>query len=80
MKIVAPFAALFILFTLFVFTAPQSASPYQEVMARAEQLYAEASYQRAHDLYRQAGESDLTASEARWIWCPDDNGSRANSL
>ena len=45
MKTVAPFAAL-ILFTLIVFSAPQSASPYQEVKAQAEQLYAEGSYQR----------------------------------
>jgi hypothetical protein len=36
MKIVASFAALFILFTLFVFSAPQSTSPYQEVKAQAE--------------------------------------------
>ena len=67
MKTVAPFAALFILFTLIVFSAPQSASPYQEVKAQAEQLYAEGSYQRAHALFRQAGELDLPASEARWI-------------
>ncbi|MCH8819973.1 MAG: alpha-2-macroglobulin, partial [Acidobacteria bacterium] len=67
MKTVVPFAALLILFTLFVISAPQSATPYQEVKTQAEQFYAEGSYQRAHELYRQTKDLDLPASEARWI-------------
>ncbi|MEE8350413.1 MAG: alpha-2-macroglobulin family protein [Acidobacteriota bacterium] len=67
MKTAAPLATLLILGTLIVFGAPQSAAPYPEVKAQAERLYAEGSYQRAHELYRQARDLDLPASEARWI-------------
>ena len=71
MKTLASFLSLFTLFTLcalFALSSPQSSTPaYEELKEQAEQLYAEGSYRRAHELYVQAKELALPASEALWV-------------
>ena len=53
---------------------PLSAAPasptgaaFEELKKQAEQLYAEHSYAKAHDLYQQAKTLELKASDARWV-------------
>ncbi|MDA2933004.1 hypothetical protein MYX82_01535 [Acidobacteria bacterium AH-259-D05] len=71
MKTLASFLSLFTLctlFALFALSSPQSSTPaYQELKEQAEQLYAEGSYRRAHELYLRAKELALPASEALWV-------------
>ncbi len=40
---------------------------YEQLKAEAERLYAEHSYARAHELYKQAESLTLPSSEARWV-------------
>lgn len=46
---------------------PAGQDEYQRIKERAEALYAEGSYRRALDLYKQAESLDLAEDDARWV-------------
>lgn len=58
-----------VLLTSFAQPTPASPPEYERLKTEAEQLYAEGSFAKAHELYGRAMlMSNISSNEARWVW------------
>ena len=61
------FSILSLVCLISITVPPAFADTYDALKKRAENYFAEGSFKRAHDLYKQANEGSVPAEEKRWV-------------